>query len=182
MRWSWPRDDTSCCGRTVFPDAFKLLQEGRMIGSESSMRYYHPIQDLINDKGIIWIRHGPPTKIAHNSTGPAFEIWRYERPEGALVLYFRQADFEGSSMPNELVPTLLDASPVILQQLCDLDTPLCPHTLSRGADYAAPLGGRDAQTVAKAYQAEVRAAGPLLTADAVETFGGARQVVHRPCN
>jgi hypothetical protein len=143
----------------AFPEAARLYAEAKAIGSESALRYYQPIQDLVSDKGIVWIRHGAPTLVAHNVTGPPLEIWRYDRPEGSLILYFREADFEGSSMPNELVPTVLDASPVVLNQLCHLDLVLCPTAL--GAARIAFSGNPGA------LESEIKAEGARLAPEAL---------------
>jgi hypothetical protein len=157
----------------TYPEAANTLRQGEMIGSESPDRYYHPVQDELNDKGVIWIRHGAPTSKAQNHSGPPFEIWRYERPEGPLILYFREVDFEGSAMPNELVPTILDASPVVLNQVCGLDTTLCPTTSGRvtytpsATPNTARTGHDSISSLADVIQGEIRRAGDKLAPDAI---------------
>lgn len=114
------------------PDAARFANDAKELGADSPFRYYQPVQDLVDDRGTIWIRHGPPTKSRTATGGDPAEIWRYERPEGAMVLQFRAADFQGTSGASVLVPSLLSISPGLRSQICDLDAGLCPAAAKPG--------------------------------------------------
>ena len=107
------------------PEAARFANDARSLGADAPSRYYQPVQDLVDDRGMVWIRHGPPTRIKQSVGGETVEIWRYERPEGPLVLQFRAADFEGTSGAAVLVPSLLTISPGVRNQICDIETSLC---------------------------------------------------------
>ena len=111
------------------PDALgRFVRDSKSIGSEAPFRYYHPIQDLVDDRGEIWIRHGPPTRVARSTLADAIEVWRYERPEGSLVLQFRDANFDGEVGASVLMPTLITLPPPALNEVCAVEQSLCRET------------------------------------------------------
>jgi hypothetical protein len=95
------------------------------MGPNSPFRAFRTTQTLIDDRGVIWIRHGKPTKVAKTSDGVALEAWRYDRPEGSLVLQFREESFDGQAGASVLVPSLVTANPLQREQLCAIDQSLC---------------------------------------------------------
>ncbi|MEI2721120.1 MAG: hypothetical protein V9E87_13480 [Gemmatimonadales bacterium] len=95
------------------------------MGPDSPFRAFRTTQTLIDDRGVIWIRHGKPTKVARTADGVALEAWRYDRPEGSLLLQFREENFDGQSGASVLVPSLVTANPLQRDQLCALDQSLC---------------------------------------------------------
>lgn len=107
------------------PETARFVADANSIGADAAFRYYQPVQDLVDDRGAIWIRHGPPTEVRKSVGGDIVEIWRYERPGGPLVLQFRAADFSGSSGAGVLVPSLLTVSPGVRNQVCELEQSLC---------------------------------------------------------
>ena len=104
------------------------------MGPDSPFRAFRTTQTLIDDRGVIWIRHGKPTKVARTADGVALEVWRYDRPEGSLVLQYREENFDGQAGASVLVPSLVTANPLQREQLCALDQSLCTIT-------ADPRGG-----------------------------------------
>jgi hypothetical protein len=168
----------------VYPDLAQLSMLSRTIGSDDPHRYYHPIQDQIDDRGAVWIRHGKPTKTASDVSGRAVEIWRYERAEGPLVLAFLQADFQGSVGATVLVPTLLTLSLGIRNRICYLDASLCGRASNRtepmlsqvtnGRDPRDPRGttkagcsGTISDSFVRALDAEVKAEGTVIAPEAI---------------
>src|SRR5690606_8563926 len=80
-----------------------------------------PDQEQYDDRGVVWIRHGPPDdRILVPLFGlPPLETWRYRRADGDLLLHFqaggysqaagsRSLDFGGAIDDYRLVPTLFD--------------------------------------------------------------------------
>lgn len=99
--------------------------DGRTMGSNSIFRSLRSSQAVLDDRGVIWIRHGKPDKTARTADGLALEVWRYDRPEGPLLLQFKEQNFDGQVGASVLTPTLVTADPRQRDQLCHLDTTLC---------------------------------------------------------
>lgn len=114
-----------------FPTLATLLIDAATIGHDTPFDYYRPVQDLVDDRGVIWIRHGPPTAVAQTHNGEAVEVWRYDRAAGPLILQFRESDFQGSTGASTLVPTVLSMSPAIRNQVCFVDVALCSTSTPR---------------------------------------------------
>jgi hypothetical protein len=97
----------------------------RSIGSHSFHRDYQPTQDQIDDRGVIWIRHGPPTRRGISLTVEAAEVWHYDLPGHALVLQFHETLFNGTVGASTLVSTLVTSSARTREQLCSVEASLC---------------------------------------------------------
>lgn len=119
----------------------RFISLSRSAGSETSSRYYRPIQDQLDDRGIAYVRQGPPTQVATTTGGESLELWRYDRPEGPLLLHFRETDFDGSSAATVLVPTFISLPVPLRNQVCHLEPAECPAS-SRSQAYrlSNPLG------------------------------------------
>lgn len=109
----------------ICPETARFAGDAKRFGADAPERYFQPPQDLVDDRGTVWIRHGPPAKSRQSNGVEAAEIWRYERPEGPLVLQFRGAAFPGTNGVSVLVPSLLTVAPGIRNQLCVLETSIC---------------------------------------------------------
>lgn len=89
-----------------------------------------PYQDVMDDRGLVWIRHGPPTERTHTSGGVVMEAWRYDRSPGSdLVLFFTETDFDGHAGASVLIPTPAGASGLALNQLCGNALGMCNELL-----------------------------------------------------
>ncbi|MGH7658709.1 MAG: hypothetical protein ACREL6_10790, partial [Gemmatimonadales bacterium] len=52
--------------------------------------FYESRQEEFDDRGELYIRHGPPDeRVVNMGGGCANESWRYDRPDGPFVLHFR---------------------------------------------------------------------------------------------
>jgi hypothetical protein len=107
------------------PETARFAADARLFGADALERYFQPPQDLLDDRGTVWIRHGPPTKSRQSNGVEAAEIWRYERAEGPLVLQFRSAAFRGTNGVSVLIPSLLTVAPGVRNQICALETSIC---------------------------------------------------------
>jgi|CXWL01.1.fsa_nt_gi GWxTD domain-containing protein len=97
-----------------------------VVGIKVPFRIFDVTQDLIDDRGIVWIRHGKPDLKTMTVGGTAGEAWLYRRSgEPALVLFFAEADFDGSTGASVLVPTPAGGSPEAINQLCGGGVGLC---------------------------------------------------------
>lgn len=105
----------------------RLAHAVQAFGLRVNRRYYAPNniyrsdQEQYDDRGVVWIRHGPPDdRILVPLFGlPPLETWRYRRADGDLLLHFqaggysqaagsRSLDFGGAIDDYRLVPTLFD--------------------------------------------------------------------------
>ncbi|MDZ4390602.1 MAG: hypothetical protein U0974_12830, partial [Gemmatimonadales bacterium] len=96
------------------------------LGSNSPFFSYRSSQDFLDDRGVVYVRHGAPEQRKATIGGVAMEIWRYQRPGGDIVLSFKEVDFDGQAGASVLVPTLLTEDPYFRDQLCAVDVTLCP--------------------------------------------------------
>jgi hypothetical protein len=93
----------------------------RAAGIGSPIRDYVPAQGEIDDRGVIYVRHGAPD-ARRLGAGTLIESWIYERASGPLVVYFTESLFDGSSGNTALV-----AAPPITAyaSVCDFDRAAC---------------------------------------------------------
>lgn len=90
-------------------------------GRSSMLRDFVPTQGMIDDRGVILIRHGEPDTRVVSSGG--IESWIYQRETSDnLVVHFGEALFDGSSGNT----TLIAAPPAsTLAALCGVDAASC---------------------------------------------------------
>ncbi|HEY4321960.1 MAG TPA: hypothetical protein VGM77_12385 [Gemmatimonadales bacterium] len=96
----------------------------RDLGSHVPWRDYKPTQDEVDDRGVIWIRHGPPTRRAISNATEAAEVWQYDRAPHPLVLQFHEVLFNGIGA-STLVSTLVTMPAATRLQLCGVEYTLC---------------------------------------------------------
>jgi hypothetical protein len=100
------------------------------LGSGSPFREFAIVQDVLDDRGTIWIRHGTPKERTYTSGGVAMEGWRYDRaPEPDLILFFAEADFDGQSGASVLIPTPAGERGLAINQLCGNAQGMCDELL-----------------------------------------------------
>ena len=113
-----------------------------VVGPGAPFRDFAVTQDVLDDRGVIWIRHGKPTERAMTAGGTAMEAWRYERaPEEDLVLFFAEADFDGTSGASVLVPTPAAAGGRVIHQLCGAARGMCDELVRFGASEGPVMSG-----------------------------------------
>ena len=117
--------DFAARNANLCPEAARFATDARTLGADAPDRYFQPVQDLLDDRGAVWIRHGPPTRSRQANGAEAVEVWRYDRPEGPLVLQFRAAAFPGTTGVSVLVPSLLTVSPGLRNQVCSVEPSIC---------------------------------------------------------
>lgn len=98
---------------------------------------YHSSQRLVDDRGVIYMRHGPPDEIASalEQDVPPNVSWLYHRPEGDIILHFRTAS---GARDYRLIESLAD--------LYGFET---AHWLQTGAFDQGPYEAGPAQYCAK---------------------------------
>lgn len=117
-----------------------------IVGATAPFREFAIVQDVLDDRGVTYIRHGKPTERAMTSGGTAMEAWRYERaPEPDLVLFFAEADFDGTSGASVLVPTPAADGGRVIHQLCGGARGMCDE-LIRFAASEGPLNNGEGGT------------------------------------
>lgn len=93
----------------------------RTAGVGSPIRDYIPAQGELDDRGVIFVRHGEPD-ARRLGAGTSIESWIYLRDGGPLVVYFTEALFDGSSGN-----TMLVAAPPVsaYASVCEFDRAAC---------------------------------------------------------
>jgi GWxTD domain-containing protein len=85
-----------------------------------------------DDRGRIYVRHGEPDDRLLSFAGQAYEVWRYRRANGDLVLFFREDDLDGAVGAGTLVD-LPGLTPVQIEQLCGARRGICDELERFGA-------------------------------------------------
>ena len=89
-------------------------------GGTPTFRAYRRTQWEIDDRGVMYLRHGAPTKKVSSVAGPPNESWAYDLPEGRRVFHFIASRALGTTAPTTLTATLpLDAD--MLEARAELD-------------------------------------------------------------
>lgn len=100
-------------------------------------REYDRWQTDFDDRGVVWMRYGPPDRLVpwgcHVAMcGVEREAWLYNIDGQHLLLSFENEAFDGSVQPARLVAGVLGS------YFCDIDAERCNLTsLSQGSAYAA---------------------------------------------
>lgn len=99
-------------------------------------REYNRWQTDFDDRGVVWMRYGPPDHRVPwvcpiERCVIAREVWMYDIDGQHLLLNFENEDFSGSVQPTRLVVGVLGS------YLCDVDTERCRlTTLSKAAAHS----------------------------------------------
>ena len=101
--------------------------------------------DQLDDRGVIFIRHGDPAARATTVTDPELELWRYDLPSGPRYFAFREVQFDGTTGAGVLTPQVATASN--RQQLCAVDERLCYVTKGRETIQAANMRDEGLQSI-----------------------------------
>lgn len=89
-------------------------------GGTPTFRAYRRTQWEIDDRGVMYLRHGAPTKKVSSVAGPPNESWAYDLPEGRRVFHFLASRALGTTAATTLTATLpLDAD--MLDARAELD-------------------------------------------------------------
>jgi tetratricopeptide (TPR) repeat protein len=88
--------------------------------STPNFKVYLRHQWEIDDRGVIYLRHGPPTRTAIYPPGPPNESWQYDLPEGSWVFHFVGSRALGTTAATTLVAAL-PLQPEMLDSRGNLD-------------------------------------------------------------
>lgn len=95
----------------------------------SMLAAYRPQQDLIDDRGVVFLRHGAPDARARTVGGISLELWRYDLGGTPMILSFKEVDFDGQAAASVLVPSLIGEDALLRDQVCHLDTAICSNNV-----------------------------------------------------
>lgn len=70
------------------------------------LKSYVRTQWEIDDRGVIYLRHGEPAKKVSSNAGPPNESWAYDLPEGRRVFHFLGSRSLGTTAATTLVAAL----------------------------------------------------------------------------
>ena len=109
-------------------------RDNRLYGVGSPFRFLPLTQDILDDRGIVFMRHGKPDHVAGSAAGgAAMEVWVYDLPDGPLTLQFMNQDFSSSVDATLLVPTLVTGNATTRDHICHLAVSLCPLAIDWSA-------------------------------------------------
>jgi hypothetical protein len=97
----------------------------KALGVEGPFRAFRTEQSVLDDRGVVWIRYGKPSRSGRTAGGEALEVWAYDNPEGEIVLQFREEDFDGQVGASMLVPSLLGTPGWSRDQFCGISRRFC---------------------------------------------------------
>jgi hypothetical protein len=97
----------------------------KTLGVEGPFRAFRTEQSVLDDRGVVWIRYGKPSRSGRSAGGDALEVWAYDNPEGEIVLQFREEDFDGQVGASMLVPSLLGTPGWSRDQFCGISRRFC---------------------------------------------------------
>lgn len=123
-------------------DGQQMASQMKALGLGGPFRSFRTTQDVLDDRGVVWIRYGKPDKIVSSSGGVAMQVWAYDHIEPRLVLQFQEENFVGQAGASRLVPTLINVAGRFRDQFCGIEPSLCAvNTSSEDLRYndATPL-------------------------------------------
>lgn len=143
-------------------DQLALLQvfdlNDHLYGVDNPFAYLPMAQDQLDDRGIVYMRHGKPDQIATGSSKQtAMEVWVYHLPTGTLTLQFMSQDFSNAVGATRLVPTLITGDATEREKVCVLEVSLCP--LAAGGPRNRPASFSTAVEVGTGQLTSARIAG-----------------------
>ncbi len=160
---------------------FRYVDLVTAAGLGGPIRAYRTTQDFLDDRGVIWVRHGKPTRAAKSVGGEALEVWVYENTTPHLVLQFREEDFDGSAGATVLVPSLIDLPSRYRDQFCAIVTSLCALNVQEPeVAFTAPgTGGMLGASTPKPINPGTSAAGGTTTASITRAVNEGREQIVR---
>lgn len=149
----------------------RAAMDARTIAGDLPFRLLKASEDVLDDRGLMYLRHGPPDKSARTTGGEAMELWLYDLPTGPQFLSFKEIDFDGQAGASRLVPTLMGTSMLARNQVCHLKPSLCSFDADpSGANATVGIRGVDCPPERPCPGIE----GQLLVATGVRIEGLAR--------
>src|SRR5690606_27087515 len=112
-------------GSQTIGTARLLLGQYQALGLDGPFRTFRTTQDVLDDRGSVWIRYGEPTRMVSSSGGEALQVWAYEQCTPPLFLLFREAKFDGQAGASRLVPSLSNIAGRFRAQSCGIEQSLC---------------------------------------------------------
>ena len=142
-------------GSQTIGTARLLLGQYQALGLDGPFRAFRTTQDVLDDRGIVWIRYGEPTRMVSSSGGEALQVWAYDQFSPPLILQFREENFDGQAGASRLVPSLINIAGRFRDQFCGIEQSLCAvRTTNEDQRYddsrsleTSGLGERYAQTL-----------------------------------
>lgn len=114
------------------------------------LKTYVRTQWEIDDRGVIYLRHGEPGQKVSTPTGPPNESWAYDLPEGRRIFHFLGSRTLGTTAATTLVAAL-PLTPEMMDSRASLD--------SRYAGLAARI--QSSITFAKSMELRSRVTSPM---------------------
>lgn len=134
-------------------DGQLIASQMKALGLGGPFRAFRTTQDVLDDRGVVWIRYGKPDKLVSSAGGKAMQVWAYDHIEPRLVLQFQEENFVGQAGATRLVPTLINEAGRFRDQFCGVEPSLCAAITSDPSsryDDSAPLSAGAGRQYAQA--------------------------------
>jgi hypothetical protein len=124
----------------ILTGAMAIGEMSKALGIDGPFRAFRTEQELLDDRGVVWIRYGKPARSVRTAGGESLEVWAYDLPSGELILQFREEDFDGQVGASMLVPSLLNTPGYSRDQFCGVSRRFCAFN-TRGFEDQSLEGG-----------------------------------------
>jgi hypothetical protein len=105
---------------TEYDEDVALVMTNLTLGT-GGFATYRRTQWEVDDRGVIYLRHGEPSAKAMSPSGPPNESWAYDLPDGRRVFHFMGSRALGSAAATTLTASL-PPEPGMLDSRAGLDT------------------------------------------------------------
>jgi hypothetical protein len=78
-------------------------------------------------RGQVWVKQGAPVQRVRVPGPTNYEVWKYERPFGPMIVYFSDADSLGRRGDMQVVSSLESAPLPVRLAACTLDSESCAN-------------------------------------------------------
>lgn len=102
-----------------FQDNYEVLSEVAL--GPPRLKTYERTQWEVDDRGVIYLRHGEPVEKASEPTGAPNESWAYDLPEGRRLFHFLGSRTLGTTAATTLVAAL-PLTPEMMNSRANLDS------------------------------------------------------------
>ncbi len=139
-------------------------------GGIPAFKTYRRTQWELDDRGVVYIRHGEPVKRVSSVAGPPNESWAYDVPEGRRVYHFISSRALGTQSATTLTASL-PLDPDMLDARADLDSRYA-QLADRIQRLSAEARTRQQHNARIAQQASLTAATPGMGRSEVTSVAG----------
>ncbi|MFN8651298.1 MAG: tetratricopeptide repeat protein [Gemmatimonadales bacterium] len=162
--------DVSDLFEPSFQDNYEVLSEVAL--GPPRLKTYERTQWEVDDRGVIYLRHGEPVEKASEPTGAPNESWAYDLPEGRRLFHFLGSRTLGTTAATTLVAAL-PLTPEMMNSRANLDSRYAgiAARIESSIQFARSMALRNRVTTSTASQ---NSPGPTAMDNGLDATGGGR--------